>query len=126
MFVWGAAGVETRIATPRPTNPAVPNSAGWKQDAHSVGVWIFAVQLASDPNRAWKFPALIQAARNALATASPMPVQLVDPQTGDISTMLNLGEHFSWEYDIDRTLADQRLVRNLCRLEVAVLEEFQA
>ena len=38
---------------------------------------------------------------------------------------MNIGEEFSWEYDVDRTLADQRLVRNECRIDVSALEQFQ-
>lgn len=125
VFVWGAAGAESRIAIPRNNAPGAAGP-GWKQDDHMLGVWIFGLELASDPNRAWKFPVLIQAVRNALAYASPMPVQLTDPNTGDISTLMDLGEKMTWEYDVDRTLADQRLIRNLCRLEVAAKEVFQA
>lgn len=118
VFVWGSTGSESRVAIPR--------GPGWKQDAHKVSLWVFGLSMANDPNRAWKFPVLIQTVRNALATASPMPVQITDPQTRETSTLLNLGEEFTWDYDIDRSLADQRLVRNIARIDVSVLEEFRA
>lgn len=118
VYVWGGAATESRIAIPR--------GQGWKQDLITVSVWLFGVEQANDPDRAWKFPVLIQTVRKALAGASPMPIQITDPQTGEVSTMLDLGEEMSWEYDIDRALADQRLVRNICRLDVSLREEFNA
>lgn len=117
-FIWGGAAHESRIAIPRGT--------GWKQDLHTVSIWLFALDLAADADRAWKFPVLIQTVRKALAGASPMPVKITDPQTTETSTMLDLGEEMSWEYDIDRTLADQRLVRHVCRIDVSLREEFNA
>lgn len=117
-YVWGGAATESRLAIPR--------IHGWKQDLHTVSVWLFALDLAVDPDRGWKFPVLIQTVRNALATATPMPVQITDPQTTETSTMLDLGEEMTWEYDIDRTVADQRTVRHVCRLDVSLREEFNA
>lgn len=116
VFVWGGAADETRIAIPR--------GQGWKQDLHTVSLWLFALDMANDPDRGWKFPVLIQTVRKTIATAAPMPVQITDPQTNETSTMLDLGEELKWEYDIDRTLADQRLVRHICRIDVSLREEF--
>lgn len=125
VFIWGAAGHETRLALPRP-DATVGRGPGWKQDAHTVSLWIFALAQASDPDRAWKFPVLIRTVCKTLASVTPMPAPLTDPQTGETSTLLNLGEEFTWDYDIDRTVADQRMVRNVCRLDVTALEEFNA
>ncbi len=118
VFVWGGAATETRIAIPRGT--------GWKQDLHTVSLWLFALDLAVDADRGWKFPVLIQTVRKAMAGASPMPVQVTDAQTTETSTMFDLGEELSWEYDIDRTLADQRLIRHVCRIDLSLREEFNA
>lgn len=118
VFVWGGAATETRLTIPR--------GPGWKHDAHTISLWLFALDLAADPNRAWRFPVLIDTVLAAMRGASPMPAALTDPQTFKTSQLLNLGEEMTWEYDIDRTLADQRMIRHVCRIDVSVLEEFNA
>lgn len=125
IFVWGATANESRLAIPRP-DAGIGRGPGWKQDAHKVSLWLFGLALANDPDRAWKFPVLIQTVRKALAGATPMPVELIDPQTTETSFLMDLGEEMTWDYDIDRSLADQRLVRNICRLDVSAMEAFQA
>lgn len=122
-FIWGGAGNRSRMALPR-ENPAFQTSVGWKGNEHQLGIWVYAVSLANadtqDP-----FPAAIEAICGALE-AAVVPARVADPVTGSISYLVDLGERISWEYDIDRTIGDQRTVRSLCHLEASCLESFQA
>ena len=131
-FIWGAAARETRTSIPRsapgvnPTlaKPGTTVHSGWKERPITVTIWLYGVQLNSDPNSDTKFPVLIEQVLNALRMTE-VPAYLVDRVTGEQSKLMNIGEEFSWEYDVDRTLADQRLVRNECRIDVSALEQFQ-
>ncbi|MGH9121070.1 MAG: hypothetical protein ACRDYC_03865 [Acidimicrobiales bacterium] len=117
-FVWGGMGSQSRTTLPR--------GPGWKGTDHTVSIWIYGLELANlDPPVSY-FPSVLQTIVRALSTAKPMPAQLIDTQTGDPSYLMNLGENITWEYDVDRTMADQRIVRNLCHMEAAALEEFNA
>jgi hypothetical protein len=118
VFVWGGAATFKRTAIPR--------GPGWMGVEYIVSCWIYGLELANDPNREWKFPAAVDAIAKALYGASPMPAQITDPQTGAVSHLMDLGEHIKWEYDIDRTVSVQNLVRNVCHMEVTALEEFNA
>jgi hypothetical protein len=39
---------------------------------------------------------------------------------------MNLGEDLDWEYDVDRTLGDQRFIRSGALLTCSVMEMFKA
>lgn len=133
-FVWGASWREVRRTIPRATagtNPTLidpssntPVQAGWKDRYYTVSIWIYGAELPNDANRDTKFPGLIEQVMNTLRmVAIPQPIE--DLKTHEFSTVLSIGEEFSAEYDVDRTFADQRTLRNECRLDVQVNEEFQ-
>lgn len=131
-FVWGASWREQRRTLPRSTageNPTLvlPGDvvhSGWKDRFYTVTIWIYGAETNNDPNRDTKFPVLIEQVLNAIRmVALPQPIR--DEKTGEYSTILSIGEEFTAEYDIDRTFADQRTLRNECALSVSVNEEFQ-
>ena len=136
LFIWGAVATDNgnagRISIPRAqpgidpmmTPPGQNVNSGYRQRLYTISCWLYGVQNNNDPNRTTKFPVLVQQVTNALMMAS-MPAIITDSVTGEQSQALDLGEEYSWEYDVDRTLADQRLVRNLCRIDVSVREIYQ-
>lgn len=132
VFVWGGAIDESRTTIPRAqpgVNPMlVPPGeslqSGWKERRYTLSAWIYGVQENNDPNRDTKFPVLIEQICNALRMLA-MPIYLTDLETGEQSKLMDMGENISYEYDVDRTFADQRLIRNACRLDVSALEQFQ-
>lgn len=117
VFIWGGAGHEQRTSSG-------PRGAGWKESYYTLQIYVFALDLPTDTTRDSRFPVLIGDIRKALRSASPMPVQLTDLVTGEIGDLMNLGEDLSWEYDVDRTTGDKRVIRSLCRIEASALEEF--
>lgn len=133
-FVWGASWREDRISIPRAAagiNPTLidPNSgqtvpSGWKERFYTVSAWIYGAELPNDPNRDTKFPVLIEQVMDTIRMTS-LPQPIVDEKTGEHSKILSIGENFSAEYDVDRTLADQRTLRNECVLQISVQEVFQ-
>lgn len=132
IFVWGASVREARTSIPRAapginpmlTPPGQTVASGWKERYYTISMWVYGVEENNDKNRDTKFPVLIEQVCNALRMAQ-VPAYLVDAKTGEQSKLMNIGEEFTWEYDVDRTLADQRMLRNACRLDVSVLEQFQ-
>lgn len=123
-FVWGGTGHENRLTIPR--GEATAGTEGWKETLHAISVTVFSIELANDPNRTWRFPNLLDTVMATLRSITPMPQQITDPQTGAVSDLLDLGESFDWDYDIDRTINPQNTLRNMARLDVAVREEFKA
>ena len=131
-FVWGATANEHRLTIPRAApgvnpmivSPGTSTDSGWKERVYSVSMWVYGLELSGDKQRATKFPVLIEQVLNSLRMAS-IPATLTDPTTGEQSVLLSIGEELSWEYDVDRTLADQRLVRNECRIDASVIEQMQ-
>ena len=132
LFVWGAAVNEQRVTIPRSEEginpmlvpPGQTVNAGWKRRGYTLQMWLYGVQNNNDPNRESKFPVLIEQVLDAIRSTS-VPANLVDSVTGEQSWAMDIGEDFTWEYDVDRTLADQRLIRNLCRFDINLMEMFQ-
>ena len=132
VFVWGATATEERLTIPRAApgiNPTIVppgqnTQSGWKERRYALSMWLYGIEYNYDGNRATKFPVLIEQVLNALRMAN-IPAPLTDSETGEQSILLSIGEELSWEYDVDRTLADQRLVRNECRIDASVIEQFQ-
>lgn len=132
LFIWGAAATERRTAIPRSApgvNTTLPTAngmvnAGWKQRSYTISMWLYGAELPNDPNQEFKFPVLIEQVLDTIRMTS-QPVNLQDPQTGEQSQLQDFGEEFAWEYDVDRTLADQRTLLNLCRIDVTCLENQQ-
>lgn len=132
IFIWGAVATDSRLTISRAeagidpmlTPPGETVNSGWRQRAYTATMWMYGLQLANDEDREWKFPVFIEQVCHALQMTA-MPTILTDDITGERSQLFNLGENFSWEYDVDRTLADQRNIRNECALSVQVLENYQ-
>lgn len=127
VFVWGGLADESRIAIPRETAPGVPagSPGGWKKAQRTISIWLYGIELANLQGPS-PFPTAIETVMQALRSANPMPAELTDPASGQVSQLFDLGENLSFEYDVDRSLADQQTVRNLCHIEAPVQENFQS
>lgn len=122
-YVWGSRGNEKRHSGGRRSN-VIGLNTGFKRADHTLNVWLIAVGPNTSDDQDTQFPTLIDTCKAALR-AVVMPLTLTDPTTGEVSQCWSVGEDFQWEYDIDRTLADQRYVRHLCLIECSVSEDFE-
>jgi hypothetical protein len=123
-YVWGGRLKLTRQTAPRGRAP----SAGFKKRAYLVDIDLRVAESPDDPNADEAFPCLIEVVLGLLEDAT-MPVKLVDPQTGQTSQLISIGEQIEMAYDGVRTLpddADQRYVRQMAMLTVLAEEVYQA
>lgn len=124
-YLWPMSGRETRLTTPRAGGPNV-TEPGWKMIVHQVPLFLAFVGIADDPTGDTNFPAVIDAIF-AVLRPSPDEVQITDPVTGQLtSLLLGIGEELSYEYAVVHTLADERYLRYDARLSITVTEYFQA
>lgn len=121
IYIWGARGSEKRYAGGRQSNMPNQPSTGYKVIDHIISVWIYAVVPTTDKNRTSAFPVLIEQCKKQLRSVQ-LGIELLDAQTGDMSQLTFIGESFTWEYDVDNSLEDERSIRNLCLLEVDMQE----
>ncbi len=120
VFVWGAVGEESRYTPPRQTVPNV-SQYGLRKLQYKLRIWVITASDNSDEVGPRAFPALLWQVMDALRT-DPMPVEITDPDTGATSFLELIGEQFEWDYDVDRTLSDQRLMRSLGLITCPILE----
>jgi hypothetical protein len=124
-YIWPIGGEEKRLTPPRAGGPNV-QIPGWKHIIHRMPLFLAYVGIASDPTADTNFPAVIDAVMAALRPSAD-EVQITDPVTGQISSLLlGIGEEMAYEYGVVRTLADQRLLRYDARLTITVNEYFQS
>jgi hypothetical protein len=56
-----------------------------------------------------------------------MPVlNFVDPVTGGVSDITMIGERMRWRMGVPRSLQDQRMLWQVCWVQVDVVEKIQA
>ena len=131
VFIWGAQGEEMRYTPPRKTTPLVgPGGAGYRKVTHKVRIWITATSenisqseiAGAAPERG--FPVLIWQVMDVLRSLD-MPVTITDPDTDEQSEMILVGEEFTWDYDLDRSLTEQGWLRSVALLEAPVVEMWQ-
>ena len=121
--MWPARGPEKRLAMPRNTGPGTP--AGWKQLKHDLQVFLLWMDYQDDPQADVNFPLLIDYVMMLLATA-PNPAQVTDPETGQVSQMVNLGEDMTYDFVPPRTLEPQMMRRYDARIQCTLLELFRS
>jgi hypothetical protein len=132
-YVWGGTGTVSRVTIPRGQTmpdfvPAVLKSgtAGWKKTVYDgLRVWLIGTDRNNNPTGDVRFPTLLQAILDVLQ-ATTMPTRLTDPITSEPSWLMDLGEDIVWDYDLDRTTGDQRLLRSAAVLTVPAMEMYQA
>jgi hypothetical protein len=131
IFVWGATGHEHRLTIPRSSpgllaDLGVSDQAGWKETNHTISLYLYGSVAVSDKMRDRKFTIFIEQVKKVLRM-SQAPCQLIDTdvEPNEVSVLMDLGETMVHDYDVDRSLADQRYMRSLCRLDVSATEVFK-
>jgi hypothetical protein len=126
-YVWGSHGDESRETMPR-AKPGDLSTGGDKKILHQVNVWLVWFGEVDDPNADVAFPAVIDAVCGLLRNTGLVDgTQYVrDPVTGQLSQLLAIGEHLSWEYGTVRAVADQRYLRYDAQITCEVEEIIQA
>lgn len=123
VYVWPTSGHESRRSMPRNTGPNTP--AAWKDFRPSIDVYLVWFDDNTDPYVDSAFPSVIDAVLRALRT-SPDPVKAVDPNTGEVSWLLGVGEDMSWSNFGVTAVLDQRWTRYDALVIVPFLESIQA
>lgn len=126
-YVWGSHGDEKRLTVPRATYGNFA-SGGDKTLTHRIDVWLVWFTSSEDPQQDIQFPAVIDAVMNVLRNAELVDASQHerDPVTGQLSQLLNMGEHMTWDYGPIRATADQRYMRCDAVINVEVEEVIQA
>lgn len=127
-YIWGSHGNESRMTVPRAQAGNLP-SGGNKELVHQVDIWLiwFGDSAESDADTA--FPTVIDAVMACLRNTElldAVSMQAVDPITGQLSDLLNIGENMSWEYAPVRATADERYLRYDAQIVCEVVEVIQA
>ena len=131
-YVWGSRGSETRggnVGTvPRAAEGNLA-SGGNKRLDHSVDVWlVWFGPNATDPAADTAFPSILDAVMARLRNVSLVDASqhAVDPVTGQLSSLLAVGEDMTWEYGPVRATANQRALRYDALVTCAIVEAIQA
>jgi hypothetical protein len=125
-YVWASQGNETRESMPRNLNGTI-GTAAWKETHHQVDVFIvwFSDESADAADLDFAFPAIVDAIMWRIRTV-PNPAVCLDPLTGRESQLLDVGERMSYDAPGVRSTNDQRISRYDARLQLEIMEVFQA
>jgi hypothetical protein len=123
-FVWGSNAREARHTMPR-AQPGQPATGGFKKIPYLLEVWIQHAESASGQNADSKFPSIVDAV-TAVLRNTQMPVTITDPDTGQTSTILEIGEEIDVDYPPARAIQQQRIYDYRARLTLPIREEIQA
>lgn len=116
-YIWGG-----RLRGMRQTAPRGP---GFKRLNWVVDVYLVWETLPYGPTIDSEFPLIIDAVMNKTWTTK-MPIQIQDPQTGQPSQILQIGEEFELEYPPERMPSTLRTLYWTARLGLDVYEAVQA
>lgn len=126
-YVWPSNGLESRDSSiggtvPRNTGPGTPS--GWKNIQHEMHVWVVYFGQDDDPTADTTFPGIVDTIMYTLRTSPERPL-VVDPNTGQQTWLLDIGEKLTYQIDL-RALADQAYNRYDALITVPVIEILQA
>ena len=123
VYVWDSLGPEKRRAIPRGNVHA--GTAGWKEIDHVAHLWVIWFGEETDPDSDTAFPSVLDTIRQVLRGADN-PAVVTDPDTGDLSYLIDVGERIDQDFPPVRSVADQRYLRYDCQFSLPILELFQA
>ncbi len=126
-YVWPTEGDEDRDSGKAGTVPrnTGPNTAsGFKNMEHSIDVYVVWFGADDEPDIDCLFPGVVDAVMAAFRFSAD-PAQAVDPYTGQVSTLVDVGEKMSYRITL-RSLVEQAFNRYDCLLSLSVLEVIQA
>jgi hypothetical protein len=127
LYIWGAQGDERRMTVPRAQHGNLA-SGGNKQTTHTVDLWLVWFGPGDDPQADSQFPAIVDAVLALLRNLALLDdaQHAVDPVTGQLSQLLDVGEHLTWDYAPVRAVADQRYLRYDALITADITEIIQA
>lgn len=118
--VWSSDGTEDRLSGPRVV-PGEPSTAGWKNEWHSLSIFLWYPMADEEPDEDSAFPGVVDAVMQALRSA-PDPAVITDPLTGIQTELVDLGESLAWRMVPPMALASQRWEFFACELTARCLE----
>jgi hypothetical protein len=126
-YVWPTDGDESRDpekagTVPRNSGPGTPS--GDKGIEHSIDVYVVWMASDEEPDIDNLFPGVVDAVMAAFRFSKD-PAQAVDPYTGQVSTLIDLGEKMSYRITL-RSLIEQAYSRYDALVGLSVLEVIQA
>lgn len=126
-YVWPSEGDEDRDSekagtVPRNTGPGT--ASGFKNLQHAIDVYVVWFAADDDPDIDNLFPGVVDAVMSAFRFSKD-PAEAVDPYTGQVSTLIDVGENMSYRITL-RSLVEQAYNRYDCLLSLSVLEVIQA
>jgi hypothetical protein len=125
VYVWGSTQQEFRQTMPR-ARPGNLASGGFKKVEHAIDLWLIWFGDAEDPRASSMFPLVIDSINKQLRNTL-MPVQgVTDPDTGDVSTILSIGEKIDSDYAPVHSLEDERWLVYNAHIICHVTELLQA
>lgn len=113
-----------------PKRQTMPRGAAYKEYPWRMSIWLIyetSAQVGAsglNPTLDSEFPVLIDAVTKLLA-ATTMPILITDPNTGDISQMLWIGESWSLDYPAQRLPATMRMLLYSAEIQMDLMEVFQ-
>lgn len=114
IYVWGGRLVEARATIPR--------GPGQKRINHRIDLYVhWTSDNSNDPNSVVAFPVLLDAIRHVMRSV-PLPVELTDPVTGEVSNLTDFGENMVLDYSTPTATADQRWLMNVGAIRVNAYE----
>lgn len=136
-YIWPSDGDESRDPAKGGTVPRNPGfnsevttlaqliaESGYKTIEHHMDVYLVWFGQDDDPNSDTWFPGMVDAIMFALRT-SPDPAPAQDPYTGQVTTLLDVGENMGYRITL-RGLADQRYNRYDALITLELLEMLQS
>jgi len=126
-YVWPTGGEENRDpekAGTVPRNSGPDTASGFKNIEHDIDVYVvwFAADDEADIDNL--FPGVVDAVMAAFRFSAD-PATAVDPYTGQVSTLIDVGERQSYRITL-RSLVEQAFNRYDCLVGLSVLEVIQA
>lgn len=127
-YIWGSHGDEIRLTVPR-AQPGNLASGGDKTLTHQVDIWLVWFGESAAPNSDTQWPAVVDAVMATLRNTKlldEVTEYAVDPVTGQLSQLINIGENMTWDQAPVRAIADQRYFRYDAQITCEVIEIIQA
>ncbi len=126
-YIWPVTGDESRDPQKGgtiPRNTGIGTPSGYKAFEHHMEIYVVWFGQDDDPNSDTWFPGMIDAIMLTLRT-SPDPATAQDPYTGQLTTLIDVGEHMSYRITL-RAVEDQRYNRYDGLITLELLELMRA
>lgn len=117
IFVWGQRGNEHRHAGGRPF--------GVKKARHRLDIYVVVADEIDDPHADAAFPLILDSVVWVLRTTQMPVLGLTDPDTGEQSNLMEIGETIDTDYSVPHTIQDQRYLWYTGLIQTEVEEQIR-